>query len=86
MNTPHFTQAIASTINTNSDGLLILADDDPVKIVWGISTEPETILVTDADGAVFELTVRRLTLSEDDQNEADWQHIAGQREDHQWAK
>jgi hypothetical protein len=55
-----FVEGVAKAIDTSCD--IILADGDhPVSIIWAPSTEPDRILVNDYDGAVWQLTVQRLT-------------------------
>lgn len=65
MNSPEFVEAVAHAIRDSHE--IVLADDTDehpaVWMVWGVSTQPDTILARTHEGDVFQVKVRRLPVA-----------------------
>jgi hypothetical protein len=61
MRSNQFVEAVAKAIDKSHD--IVLADGEfPVTLQWGISTQPDTIVVETSDGDLFQIKVERLVV------------------------
>lgn len=53
-----FVEAVAAAVSDSPK--LVLADENPVSLVWGVGSQQDTIVVQTSDGDVFQVSVTRL--------------------------